>query len=36
MILQAINSNIKDDSKLSKIGDESSFDVMEVYDEGNN
>ena len=36
MILQAINSNIKDDSKPSQIGDESSFDVMEGYDEGNN
>lgn len=36
MILQAINSNIKDDAKPSQIGDESSFGIMEVYDERNN
>ena len=35
-IEKAINLNVKDDSKPNKIGDESSFDVMEVYDEGNN
>ena len=36
MILQALKSNIKDDSKSSQVGDESSFDIKEVYDEGNN
>ena len=35
-IEKAINTNTKDDSKPSQVGDESSFDVMEVYDEGNN
>ena len=36
MILQALKSNIKDDSKPSKIGDESSFAIKEDKDEGNN
>ena len=36
MILQALKSNIRDDSKSSQVGDESSFDIKEVYDEGNN
>jgi hypothetical protein len=36
MILQALKSNIKDDSKPSHVGDESSFAIKEVYDEGNN
>ena len=36
MILQALKSNVKDDSKLSQISDESSFAIKEVYDEGNN
>lgn len=35
-IEKAINTKTEDDSKPRKIGDESSFDVMEVYDEGNN
>ena len=35
-IEKAINTKTEDDSKPSHIGDESSFDVMEVYDEGNN
>ena len=36
MILQALKSNIKDDSKPSQVGDESSFAIMEVWNEGNN
>ena len=36
MILQALKSNIRDDSKPSQVGDESSFAIKEVYDEGNN
>ncbi len=36
MILQALKSNIKDDSKPSHVGDESSFAITEVVDEGNN
>jgi len=35
-IEKAINTNTEDDLKPNKIGDESSFDIMEVYDEGNN
>ena len=35
MILQALKSNIKDDSKPSQVGDESSFAIMEMSDEGN-
>lgn len=35
-IEKAINTKTEDDSKPSQIGDESSFDVMEVYDERNN
>jgi hypothetical protein len=35
MILQVLKSNIKDDSKPSQVGDESSFAIKEVYDEGN-
>ena len=33
MILQALKSNIKDDSKSSQVGDESSFAVTEDGDE---
>ena len=36
MILQALKLNKKDDSKPSRVGDESSFAIKEVYDEGNN
>lgn len=36
MILQVLKSNIKDDSKPNQVGDESSFAIKEVYDEGNN
>ena len=36
MILQTLKPNQKDDSKLSQIGDESSFAIMEVENEGNN
>ena len=36
MILQALKSNTKDDSKPSQVGDESSFAIKEVYDEWNN
>ena len=36
MILQALKSKIKDDSKPSQVGDESSFAITEVGDEGNN
>ena len=36
MILQALKSKIRDDSKPSQISDESSFAIKEVYDEGNN
>ena len=36
MILQALKSNIKDDSKPSQVGDESFFGIAEVGDEGNN
>ena len=36
MILQALKLNIKDDSKPSQVGDESSFAIMEGNDEGNN
>ena len=36
MILQALKSNIKDDSKPSQVGDESSFAISEVGDERNN
>ncbi len=35
-IEKAIKTKTEDDSKPNKIGDESSFDVREVYDEGNN
>jgi hypothetical protein len=35
MILQTLKLNIKDDSKPSQVGDESSFAIKEVYDEGN-
>ncbi len=35
-IEKAIKTKTEDDSKPSQIGDESSFDIMEVYDEGNN
>ncbi len=35
-IEKAINTNTEDDLKPSQFGDESSFDVMEVYDERNN
>lgn len=35
-IEKAINTKTEDDSKPGHIGDESSFDVREVYDEGNN
>ena len=34
MILQALKSNIRDDSKPNQVGDESSFAMKEVYDEG--
>lgn len=36
MILQTLKLNQKDDSKPSKIGDESSFAIKEDKDEGNN
>ncbi len=36
MILQALKLNKKDDSNPSHVGDESSFAIKEVYDEGNN
>ena len=36
MILQSLKSNKKDDSKPSQVGDESSFAITEVGDEGNN
>ena len=36
MMLQELKSNIKDDSKPSQVGDESSFTITEVGDEGNN
>ena len=36
MILQALKSNTKDDSKPSQIGDESSFAIKEIDNEGNN
>ena len=36
MILQTLKLNQKDDSKPSQVGDESSFAIKEVYDEGNN
>ena len=35
-IEKAINTKTEDDSKPSHIGDESSFDIMEINDEGNN
>jgi hypothetical protein len=35
-IEKAINTKTEDDSKPRQIGDESSFDIMEVNDEGNN
>ena len=34
MILQALKSNIKDDSKPSQTGNESSFAITEGSDEG--
>ena len=36
MLLQALKSNIMDDSKPSQVRDESSFAITEVGDEGNN
>lgn len=36
MILQTLKLNKKDDSKPNQVGDESSFAIKEVYDEGNN
>ena len=36
MLLQALKSNIKDDSKPSQVGNESSFAITEGSDEGNN
>ena len=36
MIVQALKLNIKDDSKPSQVGAESSFAITEVDDEGNN
>ena len=36
MILQTLKLNKKDDSKPKQVGDESSFAIKEVYDEGNN
>ena len=36
MILQALKSNIKDDSTPRQLSDESSFAIMEVENEGNN
>ena len=35
-IADVLNSNTKDDSKPSQVGDESSFAITEVGDEGNN
>lgn len=35
-IADALNSNIKDDSKPSEVGGESSFAIMENSDAGNN
>jgi hypothetical protein len=35
-IADALNSNAKDDSKSSQVGDESSFAIMENSDAGNN
>lgn len=35
-ISEALNLKTEDDSKLSQVGDESSFAITEVGDEGNN
>ena len=35
-IEEALRINTEDDSKPSQVGDESSFAIMEVGDEGNN
>ena len=35
-IKEALRINTEDDSKLSQVGDESSFSITEVGDEGNN
>ena len=35
-IADVLNSNTKDDSKPSEVGDESSFAIMENSDAGNN
>ena len=36
MMLQTLESNIKDDLKPRQLGNESSFTIMEVENEGNN